>query len=181
MRVMNFEPTPNPNAMKFNLDGTLVSGGSLSFDSPEAAAADPLASALFQTGKVASVFFMPSFLTVTKVEEAAWGVVAPIVARTIETAAAAAGQRRAEPGENPDAPEASGMLAAINGVIDRQIRPALAGDGGGLEVLSLEDKTLTIRYQGACGSCPSSIAGTLAAIQNLLQAEVDEALTVSAA
>jgi Fe-S cluster biogenesis protein NfuA len=57
----------------------------------------------------------------------------------------------------------------------------LAGDGGGLEVVSLEDTTLTIRYQGACGSCPSSVSGTLMAMQNLLQAEVDERLTVVAA
>lgn len=182
MRVMNFEPTPNPNAMKFNLDDTLVSGGSLSFDSPEAASADPLADALFRTGKVVSVFFMPNFLTVTKPEEASWGVVAPIVARTVETAAeAVAARRAAQPGESPDEAAPEGVLAAIHDVIDRQIRPALAGDGGGLEVVGLEGKTLTIRYQGACGSCPSSIAGTLAAIQNLLQVEVDEALTVVAA
>jgi Fe-S cluster biogenesis protein NfuA len=58
------------------------------------------------------------------------------------------------------------------------VRPALAGDGGGLEVVGLDGKTLQIRYQGACGSCPSSIAGTLMAIQNMLQAEIDEELSV---
>jgi Fe-S cluster biogenesis protein NfuA len=66
-------------------------------------------------------------------------------------------------------------------VLDTQIRPALASDGGGLEVVALEGKKLTIRYQGACGSCPSSISGTLMAIENLLQAEVDGNLTVVAA
>jgi Fe-S cluster biogenesis protein NfuA len=73
-----------------------------------------------------------------------------------------------------------GLMDKINRVLDTQIRPALAGDGGGLEVLGLDGKNLQIRYQGACGSCPSSIAGTLAAIQNLLQAEVDEGLVVTA-
>ena len=41
------------------------------------------------------------------------------------------------------------------------------GDGGDLQIVSLEGNVLTIRYFGACGSCPSSLAGTLSAIGNL--------------
>ncbi len=67
----------------------------------------------------------------------------------------------------------------INSLLDDRVRPALAGDGGGLQVMGLEGKTLFIRYQGACGSCPSSTAGTLMAIQRLLQSEVDEELVVT--
>ena len=70
------------------------------------------------------------------------------------------------------------MLKQINELLDDRVRPALAGDGGGMEILSLENKALTIRYQGACGSCPSAIAGTLKAIENLLQMEVDEEIAV---
>ncbi len=36
------------------------------------------------------------------------------------------------------------------------------------------------RYQGACGSCPSSISGTLMAIEGMVQQEVDPALEVVA-
>jgi Fe-S cluster biogenesis protein NfuA len=73
------------------------------------------------------------------------------------------------------------LLDRINAILDDRVRPALAGDGGGLEVIGLDGKTLLIRYQGACGSCPSSVAGTLMAIQNLLQTEVDETLAVVSA
>jgi Fe-S cluster biogenesis protein NfuA len=45
--------------------------------------------------------------------------------------------------------------------------------------MGLEGKTLFIRYQGACGSCPSSTAGTMMAIQNLIQSEIDEELVVT--
>jgi Fe-S cluster biogenesis protein NfuA len=38
-----------------------------------------------------------------------------------------------------------------------------------------------IRYQGACGSCPSSISGTLAAIEGLLKKDLNPALEVVAA
>jgi Fe-S cluster biogenesis protein NfuA len=60
------------------------------------------------------------------------------------------------------------------------VRPALAGDGGWLEVMSLKDHTLSIRYQGACGSCPSSLSGTLMAIEGMLKQEIDPEIEVVA-
>ena len=66
----------------------------------------------------------------------------------------------------------------IEEIIDENVRPALAGDGGGLEVLAYQDGVLTVHYQGACGSCPSASAGTLYAIQNLLQRMLDPKIQV---
>jgi Fe-S cluster biogenesis protein NfuA len=178
MRVLSFEPTPNPNAMKFLVDGRLIEGGSRAFESSERAAEDPLASSLFALGKVNTVFFMPGFVTVNKEDGADWGALAPAVARVIETATESQANASHTTGS---APSGDATLDKINQIIDEQIRPALAMDGGGLEIIGLEGQNLQIRYQGACGSCPSSIQGTLQAIQNLLQAEVDERLTVTAA
>lgn len=177
MKVLNFEPTPNPDAMKFNVDGRLLEGGSRSYETPGAADGDPLATSLFALGRVVSVFYMPGFVTVSKTPAADWGSLAPAIARVIETAAGDAPSAAApEGGMSGDA-----LLDRINQVLETQVRPALAGDGGGLEVVGLQGSNLTIRYQGACGTCPSAIQGTLAAIQNLLRAEIDENLTVSAA
>jgi Fe-S cluster biogenesis protein NfuA len=36
-------------------------------------------------------------------------------------------------------------------------------------VIGLEGDRLTVHYQGACGSCPSSISGTLAGIESLVR------------
>ena len=150
----------------------MIEGGSRSYDTPSAADGDALATALFALGKVTTVFYMPGFVTVNKQEGADWGSLAPAVARTIETSAVTSSASAESAGPT------GGLMDRINHVLDTQIRPALAGDGGGLEVVSLEGKNLTIQYQGACGSCPSAQAGTLAAIQNLLQAEIDEELVV---
>jgi Fe-S cluster biogenesis protein NfuA len=60
-------------------------------------------------------------------------------------------------------------LAKINEILDDQVRPYLQGDGGDLYVVGLEGNKLTVHYQGACGSCPSSISGTLAGIENLVK------------
>jgi len=60
-------------------------------------------------------------------------------------------------------------LDKINEILDEQVRPYLQGDGGDLYVLGIEGNRLTVHYQGACGSCPSSISGTLAGIENLVR------------
>ncbi|MDP2708407.1 MAG: NifU family protein [Burkholderiales bacterium] len=36
-------------------------------------------------------------------------------------------------------------------------------------MIGLEGNTLSVHYQGACGSCPSSISGTLTGIENLVK------------
>ena len=74
--------------------------------------------------------------------------------------------------------ESTPLLEKINAVLDEKVRPALANDGGGLNILGLDGLTLKIHYQGACGSCPSSTAGTMMAIQNVLKKEVDEGIQV---
>jgi len=73
-----------------------------------------------------------------------------------------------------------GRLLRINEILDEKVRPYLMGDGGYLEILDLTDHTLKIRYQGACGSCPSSLTGTLMAIEGMLKQEVDPDLDVVA-
>ena len=66
-------------------------------------------------------------------------------------------------------PEDQERIAKINALLDDQVRPYLQGDGGDLHVLGLEGNTLTVHYQGACGSCPSSMSGTLTGIENLVK------------
>jgi Fe-S cluster biogenesis protein NfuA len=190
MKVSSIQPTPNPNAMKFLLDRQIAaSGQSLAYGKPEDARSDVLAQALFAIPGVETLFFCDNFVTVSMSGKADWRAVAEQVTRLLEshepeevTAAPAAGQAvdddplaRLPKGGDPE------VLARINHLLDDRVRPALAGDGGGLQVMGLEGKTLYIRYQGACGSCPSSSAGTLMAIQNLLQSEVDEELVVATA
>ena len=71
-------------------------------------------------------------------------------------------------------------LLKINEILDEKVRPYLMGDGGYLEIIDLKDHTLSIRYQGACGSCPSSLSGTLMAIESMLKEQIDPELEVIA-
>lgn len=69
-------------------------------------------------------------------------------------------------------------LAVIEGVLDRDIRPYIALDAGGIEVINLEENKVTIVYQGSCTSCYSSIGTTLSFIQQMLRTKVHPEIVV---
>lgn len=190
MKVQSVQPTPNPNAFKFLLDGKVVASGVKNFTQASEAKGDALATALFAITGVDTLFFCEDFITVSMLDSADWRavhdeVVAALQAHDPATTASAAAPAAAGGKEaGATAPAGDGdpeLLGKITDLIEDRVMPALAGDGGGLEILGLDGKTLRIRYQGACHSCPSSIAGTLTAIENLIQTEIDETLQVVSA
>ena len=71
-----------------------------------------------------------------------------------------------------------GKLEVIEQVLDKEIRPYIAMDAGGLEVLALEGNTVKVAYQGSCTSCYSATGATLSAIQQVLQSHIDPTLIV---
>lgn len=184
-KISDIEETPNPNAVKFILKEPVSNGTAHQFPTAEAAVNDPLAKALFEVGQVVSVFYMDRMVTVEKEDMADWDDLLPTLAVPIRAAeattsagaaaAAAVGGSIAAAVQSDDP-----VIVRINEILDEKVRPALAGDGGWLEVLGLKEHTLSIRYQGACGSCPSSLSGTLMAIEGMLKQEIDPEIEVVA-
>jgi len=175
-KIAEIEPTPNPNAMKFILRDPLTWGISRSYDSAETAKEDPLASALFDIEHVTNVFYVDHWITVTQDGQADWQELmrqAAVPIREAPTADAQTAQLVAQAGTAANTGNLSDAdkerLDKINAILDEQIRPYLQGDGGDLHVLGLEGNKLSVHYQGACGSCPSSISGTLTGIENLVR------------
>jgi len=185
-KIADIQETPNPNAVKFILKEPVSHGTSHSFKSAETAEADKLAKSLFDIGEVVSVFYMDKMITVEKTDEADWDEILPALAVPIR-AAESVGIKN---GGNGTAQTVGGAIAAalsddpkitqINDLLDERIRPYLASDGGWLEIVGLENSTLKIRYEGACGSCPSSLTGTLMAIENMIKDEIDPEIEVVA-
>lgn len=176
-KIADIEYTPNPNAVKFILKEAITNGASRSFQNAESAQADLLAAALFNVGNVTSVFYMDRFITVNKEDEVSWEEMLKKLAEPIRSAPSVS-----EPPAQAPAPvytlDENPLLDRINQVLDEKVRPGLAGDGGGLEIIALNDKKLLISYQGACGSCPSSIGGTMMAIEYMLKEDVDPEIEV---
>jgi Fe-S cluster biogenesis protein NfuA len=176
-KVINIEPTPNPDALKFVVQRPILKTGVRSYRDFASAVGDPLGSALFAMGNITSVFYMDRFVTVNKEHDAQWTDLIDPVCETIEDCQEAGEAEGAQPG-HLEGDGTDGKLERINELLDTRIRPGLAGDGGGLEVISFDGTTLEISYHGACGSCPSAMGGTLQFIERLLQDEVDPAIRV---
>ena len=70
-KVLEIQPTPNPNAVKLVLDGS-VSQQPLSFFNVAAAKDYPLAVALFAIDGVSSLLLLGDFITINKSPAADW-------------------------------------------------------------------------------------------------------------
>jgi NFU1 iron-sulfur cluster scaffold homolog, mitochondrial len=191
-RIAEIEFTPNPNARKFILREPLTYGVTRSYESPEQAAGDALAKALFAIAHVTNVFYVDHWITVTQDGKAHWPELLRELAVPIRDAPSAQQQSAELIGASSDEPDGVAAfdesklspaerekLEAIQQLLDERVRPYLQGDGGDLYVLGFEDNVLKVHYQGACGSCPSSISGTLAGIEGLVQ-QIDPQIEVVA-
>jgi Fe-S cluster biogenesis protein NfuA len=183
-KIADIQETPNPNAVKFILKEPVSHGTSHSFKSAADAEADALAKSIFDVGEIVSVFYMDKMITVEKTDESDWDEILPTLAVPIRAAESVKVQSAAAVatvgGAIGSALSDDPKLREIEAILDERIRPFLASDGGWLEILELEGSTLKIRYQGACGSCPSSLTGTLMAIENMIKEEIDPEIEVIA-
>lgn len=75
--TISARPTPNPDSLKFEVDGaSLVDDGLLAFHSPREADGHPLATDLFALRGVETLLIVPQFVTVTKHPAADWDLLA---------------------------------------------------------------------------------------------------------
>jgi hypothetical protein len=83
-RIIEFEPTPNPNAVKCWLDAP-ISDRPRSFLNREMAEADPIARRLFEEAGVVCVLFSGTWIAVNKPAAADWATVKRAVRGVLET------------------------------------------------------------------------------------------------
>ncbi len=167
LMIEDVDLTPNPHALKFILNERLLKLETRQFSSKEDAENDPLAKGVFNIDGVASVFYMDKFVTIEKKPDANWGLIQRPFIEFLKSF-----DKNLIPEEKDIQPleeDSSEIMKQINEILDKKVRPALAGDGGGLTVLGIDGYTVKIRYQGACGTCPTAINGTLMAIEGLLK------------
>jgi len=192
-RIARVQPTPNPDAFQFILNGKVIGDGTKTFDSPEDSVDDILAKALFGIFGIQSIYLKENFVTITKSNTVGWHTLMEKTGHTLEEHLSFY-----ETGDEPEhAEDIHPVLEAfkkedffnydrdrqtevVNALLDVSIRPALANDGGGINILAIEGKQIKIHYQGACGSCPSSTTGTLQYIEQFLQEAIHPEIEVQA-
>lgn len=153
---VTFELTPNPATMKFHLHRKVTDQG---FDCPTSQDAEksPLAAKIFGFPWTSAVYVGTDFITVTKQDWVDWELLAQPLSSLI--------QEHLDSNEpvvieiiqhTEDDPNDSPMVRNIKSVLNREIRPVVALDGGDIVFHKYEDNILQIHMRGACAGCPSS-------------------------
>lgn len=69
---------------------------------------------------------------------------------------------------------------ALRRLIDEKIRPGVQLDGGDIELVGIDDGTVTIRLIGACDGCPMSPVTLRAGVERILRQDFPEVRDVVA-
>ncbi|MFS4461217.1 NifU family protein [Bdellovibrio sp. HCB2-146] len=155
MNKVSYEITPNPATMKFLLHRSVTEEG---FDCPTAQDAErsPLASKIFGFPWTSSVYVGSDFITVTKQDWVDWELLAHplsgLIQEHLDSNEPVVVDFTPVVEDENDTP----IVRNIKSVLNREIRPAVALDGGDIVFYKYEDNILYIRMKGACSGCPSS-------------------------
>ena len=175
---VSLEFTPNPNTLKYSVNRKLIEKGAANFVSLEAAKArSPLAAKLLQVDGISGVMLGKDFVTITKSEEGDWDHVHKTASDTIEKHLTAG-----EPiiiGDETVVTQASSEIEQrIQKFLDEEVRPAVAMDGGDVNLDRFEAGVAYLSMQGACSGCPSSAMTLKMGIETKLKEAIPEVIEV---
>lgn len=176
---IDIQPTPNPNALKFILNYPVKNEGNSTYKSPSECGENKLALELFKVRGIDQLHFFENVIAITKFSYEDWSSVEVGVTKVLKDMMPTHNPNYSDP--NPEADRRKNLspeLQQIEMILDKTIRPGLQGDGGDIQALTYQDNILMVKYQGACGTCPSSTTGTLEAIKAILRDELNPEIEV---
>ena len=168
--MIQTEPTPNPESLKFLSEKIISAIGTEEFQKNEIGkVSNPFIKELLGFKGVELVLFSKNFLSVKKTKDVSWNELKPMVISHLNHYF----EKNNEPilkeniksNTNKDEDE---TVKKIIDVLDTKIRPAVARDGGDIKFKSFEDGVVKVELQGSCSGCPSSTMTLKQGVQNLL-------------
>ena len=174
------ESTPNPSVLKFVANKKLVDV-IFEFNSIEESKISPFASALFKFPFVKSVFIDKNYVSITKYNVVEWDIITlelrTFIKNYIEEKKEIVKANAAEKLEKTTTQldiayeKLDETSKEIINILEQNIRPAVASDGGNIEFESYNSDTKLVRVilQGACAGCPSSTITLKNGIENMLK------------
>lgn len=155
------EQTPNPATLKFRVS-QVISSSAEEFATATEAFRSPLASKLFGFPWTERVFVGHDFITVTKQDWVDWDILAEPLAGMIKehlqsgepVISATPKSETADGFSENDSP----IVRQIKQILNSEIRPVVAMDGGDIQFVDYKDHVLSLQMKGSCVGCPSSTA-----------------------
>jgi len=169
------ESTPNPNAMKFVVNKRIVND-IYEFKSLEDSSESPLAKSLFGFEFVNKVFFDFNFVSIIQKSGFKWQEnvmdVREFIRSFIQDNNTIVFEENIKKASKvkTDIP-IDDVSKEIIKIIDENIKPAVASDGGNIlfESYETDTKKVNVILQGACSGCPSSTITLKSGIETMLK------------
>jgi Fe-S cluster biogenesis protein NfuA len=169
------ERTPNPNSVRWVLGRPLVEPGCRAhFEAPPPPEISPLAARLFRVAGVAGVFVADRFVTVTKDPAVEWPDLAQGLVDCLKAFGASGEPALGPAWTSPPSSGDDGIEARIQRILDEEIRPYVAQDGGDVIFAGYRDGRVELYLQGSCSGCPSSTATLKLGIEARLREAMPE-------
>lgn len=170
------EMTPNASVMKFVTNKILVEG-IIELKNESEAKEVPLAQYLFSFPYVKEVFISDNFVSITKAEDYQWEDISMELRYTIseylreEKEISNIKNFSTYKTTDHTEREFSEIEIKIKNILDEYVLPAIAGDGGNIELISFDEETKVAKMllKGACNGCPSSTYTLKNGIEELLK------------
>ena len=166
--------TPNPDAYMFRVQEALVPSGTHEFSKKDNTEYSPLAKELLLFDEVELVLIAPRFVTVRKSPNHAWTPLASQISEALLKFLQSGEMAVLEKKDVVGNREYSEIEKQILQILDEEIRPAVAQDGGDVVFHGFEDGIVKLEMVGACGTCPSSSLTLQGYIENYLREEIEE-------
>lgn len=185
---VNIENTPNATTKKFVLsDHTILDGDRvIEFTSIKDCAPSPLAMDLMNIPGVERVMLSSNFISlqVKHSEIERWSNIERLACLAI-TEQISSGKsivdiaqlQTASCAQKPNTISSdadNAIVQQINAIIDDQVRPAVARDGGDVDFIKFANGIVYLKMKGACSGCPSAAQTLKHGIENMLRHYVPE-------
>lgn len=153
--------TPNPNTQRLHPGHPIWEGQPQEFSTPAKSDASPLAKDLLSIPGISRVMIAYDFVSISKTTQADWDTLMPQVL-VISQPFFEQGQQVIDASKLPVMPHIlkTPIEQTIKDMIDSRIRPAVAQDGGDMDLTGFQDGVVYVKMKGACVDCPS-VAMTL--------------------
>ena len=180
---IQLEWTPNPSTLKYVVDRRLLAGGAVNFTQrEEAEKKSPLALKLMDVKGVKAVMIGLNFVTVTKGDEGEWDELNDAVMSTLDSHLEAnepvVDEEALAAARAAQGPHSGSVEDRIRDILDAEIRPAVAQDGGDITLDRFDNGIVYLQMKGSCSGCPSSTATLKMGIESRLREMIPEVAEV---
>ena len=162
------EQSPDTASMKFFPGRTVLASGALEFSASEEPVQSPLAERLLQIDNVVTVVLDGDFIAVSKVENADWQLMKPMILGVIMEHFMAGlpvlldedGKPVADTAPS-SAEEDDEVVAQIKELIETRVRPSVTQDGGDVIFQEFKDGRVVLEFQGSAFRFKDGISNIL--------------------